>query len=411
MRRFSPVVWAATSVALTLMLVLYPARALEAAKDGMDLFFRVVFPSLFPFFVLSDIMLGLGVVHFIGVLFTPLMRPLFNVPGEGAFALSMGLAAGYPMDAVITARFRRQNMCTRVEGERLLAFTNTADPLFIWGAVAAGMFAMPGIGHVMALAHYLGALAVGLLFRFYGMGSSEPSSPERVRHGSIFGRAVRALTDARREDGRHFGQMMGDAVNESVKTLLMICGFIMLFSTVVKIIEAVGLYRFVAWPFEALLPAVGIDTALVPSLVAGLFEIDLGAVAAAGATAPLVQKIAIAGAIIAWSGLSVHAQVASVLTGTDIRMGPYALARVLHAVFGVVFTLMLLDAEMFSGALSRMASTFGPFPGEVGHPGFWPAAQHGLTWALAVPIGLSLIGACAAVFTGGIRWFGFQTKR
>lgn len=129
MRRFSPVVWAATSVLLTLTLVIYPAKALEAAKDGMDLFFRVVFPSLFPFFVLSDIMLGLGVVHFIGVLFTPLMRPLFNVPGEGAFALSMGLAAGYPMDAVITARFRRQNMCTRVEGERLLAFTNTADSL------------------------------------------------------------------------------------------------------------------------------------------------------------------------------------------------------------------------------------------------------------------------------------------
>ena len=40
----------------------------------------------------------MGVVHFLGVLLEPLMRPLFNVPGVGAFALSMGLAAGYPMD-------------------------------------------------------------------------------------------------------------------------------------------------------------------------------------------------------------------------------------------------------------------------------------------------------------------------
>jgi nucleoside recognition membrane protein YjiH len=49
------------------------------------------------------------------------------VPGEGAFVLSMGLAAGYPMDAVITARFRKTDMCSRVEGERMLAFSNTAD--------------------------------------------------------------------------------------------------------------------------------------------------------------------------------------------------------------------------------------------------------------------------------------------
>lgn len=128
--RISALVWAAAAVLLTLSLVWYPEMALEAAKDGMTLFLNVVFPSLLPFFILSEIMLGLGVVHFIGVLFEPLMRPLFNVPGEGAFVLSMGLAAGYPMDAVITARFRKQEMCTRTEGERMLAFSNTADPVF-----------------------------------------------------------------------------------------------------------------------------------------------------------------------------------------------------------------------------------------------------------------------------------------
>jgi len=127
--RISALVWAAAAVLLTLSLVLFPDTALEAAKDGMNLFLNVVLPSLLPFFILSEIMLGLGVVHFIGVLFEPLMRPLFNVPGEGAFVLSMGLAAGYPMDAVITARFRKGELCTRSEGERMLAFSNTADPV------------------------------------------------------------------------------------------------------------------------------------------------------------------------------------------------------------------------------------------------------------------------------------------
>ena len=74
-------------------------------------------------------MLGMGVVHFIGVLLEPLMRPLFNVPGVGAFALSMGLAAGYPMDAVITGKFRRSRMCTRVEGERSFILYQYCGPI------------------------------------------------------------------------------------------------------------------------------------------------------------------------------------------------------------------------------------------------------------------------------------------
>lgn len=86
--RISALVWAATAVALTLSLVLFPETALESAKEGMHLFLNVVFPSLLPFFILSEIMLGLGVVHFIGVLFEPLMRPLFNVP-EKALSFSV----------------------------------------------------------------------------------------------------------------------------------------------------------------------------------------------------------------------------------------------------------------------------------------------------------------------------------
>ena len=402
--RISALVWAATAVLLTLSLVLYPDTALEAARDGMTLFLHVVFPSLLPFFILSEIMLGLGVVHFIGVLFEPLMRPLFNVPGEGAFVLSMGLAAGYPMDAVITARFRRQEMCSRIEGERMLAFSNTADPLFIFGAVAVGMFGAAQLGKAMAIAHYIGALLVGLIFRFYGY-RDRPAHVETVRTGNILGRAVDALVQARQEDGRPFGQMMGDAVNDSIKTLWMICGFIMLFSTMVKIVDVVGLYHWIALPFEMLFRLIGVDLDLVRATVAGLFEIDLGAVAAAKASADILQRVAIAGAIIAWSGLSVHGQVASVLTGTDIRMRPYIVARFLHAVLAYIATLFVMKTA--GPALLEylpVVPVLGGIPQGLAQPGFWELLMRSLTWSAGVPLGLAVVGTMAAILTGGSKW-------
>src|SRR5690554_5908545 len=175
----------------TIALMVFPGEGLAAAEEGLKIFWEIVLPSLLPFFVLTEILLRLGVVHFFGVILEPLMRPLFNVPGAGAFALSMGLAAGYPMDAVITGKFRRLGLCSRVEGERLLAFTNTADPLFMFGAVAVGMFGRPELGIIIALAHYLSAFSVGFLFRFYGRGKREPARKEERNTGTgLFRRAV-----------------------------------------------------------------------------------------------------------------------------------------------------------------------------------------------------------------------------
>ena len=56
------------------------------------------------------------------------MRPLFNVPGVGAFVVAMGLASGYPIGAVLTARLRREGQLTVAEAERLMGFCNTAEP-------------------------------------------------------------------------------------------------------------------------------------------------------------------------------------------------------------------------------------------------------------------------------------------
>ncbi|MEW6398753.1 MAG: sporulation integral membrane protein YlbJ [Bacillota bacterium] len=376
-------------VALLLVaaLIVYSEEAFQAALAGMKIFWEIVFPSLLPFFVLSEVMLALGVVHFLGVIFEPLMRPLFNVPGAGAFVMSMGLAAGYPMDAVITAKFRKQGLCNQAEAERLLAFTNTADPLFMFGAVAVGMFRLPGLGAVLALAHYLGAFCVGLTFRFYRR--SAPSSPALgmnhvaggplaagntgTRHRNLLVRAARALIRARREDGRPFGRILSDAVNESVKTLLMICGFIMLFSVLIQVLHALGAVAIIAAPLRVLLTVVHLDPSLADGLLRGLFEIDLGAMATSSAPAPLAQRAIVASAIIAWSGLSVHAQVVSVMAGSDVRMTPFVAARVLHAGYSALFTAVLLGplgmltSRLVTPVMAALTTAAGgnPWPGLV----------------------------------------------
>lgn len=153
---------------LTATVISHPQASFEASKTGLSMWWEVVFPSLLPFFILSELLIGFGIVKFVGLLLEPFMRPIFRVPGVGGFVLAMGMASGNPAGAKLTARLRQDKQISRVEAERLVSFTNSSNPLFIFAAVAVGFFHNASLGILLASAHYLGNIAVGLTMRSYG---------------------------------------------------------------------------------------------------------------------------------------------------------------------------------------------------------------------------------------------------
>lgn len=337
--------WAATGLILAAAVALYPEAAFEASLQGLNLWFDVVFPALFPFFALCQLLMGLGVIHGLGVLLEPLMQPVFRLPGPAAFAVAMGLAAGYPLGAKITGDLRRRQLCTAVEAERLVSFANTADPLFISAAVALSMFRRPELAGVLSTAHYLAALCVGLLMRFHGAGG--PGSPPPVAPGTrpvpgLLPRALAAMVRARRDDGRPLGTLFADAIQDSLRSMLFIGGSIILFNVILQVATLVGFIGLLARVLAWCLAPLGADHEGAVALVKGLFEITLGAREASGTPLPLPIQAALASWIIGWSGFSVHAQVAAMLHDTDVRLGPYVLARFLHACLAALFSLVLL---------------------------------------------------------------------
>lgn len=337
------------AVVFTIALIVYSEAGFSAAVEGLDTWWRIVFPALLPFFIIAEMLMGLGVVHFLGVLLEPLMKPLFKVPGVGAFALAMGLASGYPIGAKITAQLRAEELCTQAEGERLVSFTNTADPLFMIGAVAVGMFSRPELGVILAVAHYLSCLLVGFMMRFYNPQSNNQNTlqEEKDLDKNILSRAFAKLYDAQRKDGRSFGKLLGDSIKEAVNTLLLIGGFIIFFSVLTEILTNIGFTQFLSELLSLILQPLGIKSTMVLPLVGGLFEITNGSNLASQAAAPLAQQLIITSGIIAWSGLSVHAQVMTMINETDLRIKPYLWARIVHGLAASLITYLLLIPDNF----------------------------------------------------------------
>ncbi|MGM0409586.1 MAG: sporulation integral membrane protein YlbJ, partial [Bacillota bacterium] len=299
------------AVLITIFIVIYSEHAFQAALEGLKIWWEVVFPSLLPFFIIAEILMGLGVVHFLGTLLEPLMKPLFKVPGVGAFALAMGLASGYPIGAKITANLRKNNLCTKTEGERLLCFTNTADPLFLVGAVSVGMLHSPKLGLIIALSHYISSLAIGFIMRFYKRREKNNITKnfKKHYHKNILKRAYDELIEARKSDGRSLGELFGDSVKESINTLLMVGGFIIIFSVITELINVIGITTLLTKSLALFFSKINLSTDTITPLISGFFEITNGANLASQIQAPLIEKLIIINAVIAWSGLSVHSQV------------------------------------------------------------------------------------------------------
>ncbi|WP_369902918.1 sporulation integral membrane protein YlbJ [Bacillus manliponensis] len=326
---------------LTISLILHPRAALEASVRGLHIWWEVVFPSLLPFFIVSELLINLGVVAFIGILLEPLMRPLFRVPGIGGFVWAMGMASGFPAGAKLSARLRQTKQLTKIEAERLVSFTNSSNPLFIFGAVSIGFFNNPKLGVILAAAHYLSNFTVGLIMRFHGS-KTDTKNKKQTNYKFSFIHAFQTLHKTRLQEERPIGKLIGDAIISSIQTLLMIGGFIILFSVLNKMLTVFHITTIFTLLTEQFLVTLNLSPYFSSPLLSGIFEVTLGSQRISQIEhTPLLQQAIVTSFILAFSGLSIQAQVASILAETDIRFQPYFIARIIQSTLAPIYTYLL----------------------------------------------------------------------
>ncbi len=308
----------------TLALMFWPQEAMEAAREGLRLCYNVILPSLFPFFVLSALVVDLGLAGYIGRALEGLMRPLFNVPGACASAFALGFVGGYPVGARTALSLYQKGMCTKTEAERLLAFCNNSGPAFILGVVGAGVFASSRVGLLLYLAHAAASVCVGLLFRFY-----KREGKRRERRASPTFEAERIPT------------AFTGAIKNSFLSTLNICAFVVFFTVVIKLLFLSGLLSGLAGLLGALLSPLGFSTRWAERLLTGLIELTSGVWTLTG-DGSTSGKLSMAAFLLGWAGLSVHCQVLSFIGGSGLSVRTYIGGKLLHGGLSALFIGLLL---------------------------------------------------------------------
>ncbi len=350
-------IWTLLAVFFIIAMVYQPEIVFEGAVEGLKVWWEIIFPSLLPFFVASELLMKLGFVHFLGILLEPVMRPLFNVPGSGGFVLVMGLVGGSPINGLLIAQLREKHLCTQSEAERLLCFTNFATPLFMISAVAVGMLGQPELGIIIAGTHYLANIIIGFGLRFYkksdvgtGFGSNNSVSIKK---------ALVTMMRFQRHKKQTIGKLLNDAVTSSVLKLLNVGGFIILFGVIISIFIQVGLINLISSGFALILVPLGFAVETMPSIASGIFETTIGSTTVSETAVTELHKVIAIGFMLGWSGFSVHAQVASIVARTDIGLRLFFLTRIAHAFLSaaLIWLLYPLNQHAINFVLPAIAPT------------------------------------------------------
>ena len=293
-------------------LVLWPEQSMGAMGDGLALCANVILPSLFPFFVLSSLVVELGLTRYLGRLLEPVMAPLFRVNGSCAAALALGAVGGYPVGARTAIQLYQSGQCSHTEAERLLAFCNNSGPAFILGAVGAGVFGSGRAGLALYLCHMAASLMVGLLFRFYRPGEG-PSSPRRM------GERFQAVS---------FSAAFPRSVTGAMTSSLNICAFILCFSVVVRLLTLSGLLGAAAQLLSSLPPPLALPPAWSRRLLVGALELSSGVYSLTDGS--LTGRLSMAAFMLGWAGVSVHCQVMAFLGDSGLSLRTYVAGKLLH---------------------------------------------------------------------------------
>lgn len=315
-------------------LILFSKNNISAAKGGLLLWANNVVPSLLPFFIATELISHTNVVSKLGKILNPIMKIIFNVPGIGSYPLLMGIISGYPTGAKIVTDFKENGLCSQVEAERMLAFTNNSGPLFILGTVGITLFGNSLIGILLLITHVLACLSVGFVFRFW-----------KNNKGKSYIYKTSYNSDKKYVSFSNLGEILGNSIMSSIKTVFMIGGFIVLFSVILSILKDINFFNMMGKFLFPIFKLFGIDNFdFVTSFLAGFLEITNGIMQISKIPCKYIStNILLTAFLLGFGGISVLLQVYSIISKSNISIKPYFIGKLLHGIFAVVYTFIFIS--------------------------------------------------------------------
>ncbi len=287
---------------IILFLLINVTTVIEAMREALKMCAHSIIPSLFPFMLLSDILVSRGDVYFFADILGKPLEKIFKISRYGAIALVLGVICGFPIGGKLACSLSEDGFISEEECARLASIANCASPAFVIGTVGVVFLSDYKIGIILYVSQLLSVLLFSLFTK---------RSPSGIGISlSIKNKKKKSLTDS---------------VKDSAISALFLSSFIISFALISRLV------------------AKTIPNLFITNIITAFLEIGSSAKSASILfhISP-ISAILILSFSISFSGLSVYMQTKSYFDSLRIKMRGYIVAKFVQGVISVLITFFLI---------------------------------------------------------------------
>lgn len=296
---------------LIVLLILFPKMAMNGAAQGLKLWSGTVFPTLYPFAVLSGMLVSSGILKNTEKLFYPITRHI-NLPKTSCQAVAVGLISGYPMGAVTAKDLFKCGVLCNEDVELTAAISSFASPMFIIGSVGVGMLGNSKSGIAILISHYV---SYGITLIVWGMLTKKQEHLIENKNIPF--------------NNESLGILLKNSVDRASSALISVCGYIVLFSVIKCFIEYIAVS----------------DTAV--TVITMFMEVSGGCAKIAESVFSNNIKTALSAFAVSWGGMCVIMQISGFVSECGGKNGKILLFKFIHGVLSAFIAFVVVSLFTF----------------------------------------------------------------
>ncbi len=284
-------------------MIIFSDVVIKSVSFAVDICINNLFPSMLPFLILSSILSNYGFVELASNILSPIMRNIFHLNSNCAYVLILSLLSGSPANSKYIKELLDSNKITISDANQILLFSHFVNPIFIIGTIGTIFLGNKTYGFIILISHYLANLIIGIMLR-------KKEIPKNNTYNNNFFNIK----------SKGFITTLKSAIKDTIDTLLVVFGTItstLVFSSIIN----------TYFNFNPILN--------------GILEVTSGLKYISIESTTMFTKIILSTFFISFGGLSIHAQVMSILDNKNIRYLPYLEARLLQGLISSIIVYFL----------------------------------------------------------------------
>ncbi len=294
---------------LIIIITIFTLIQLLIQKEGISLaiiyalrlWVNNLIPALFPFFIITDILINYNITSYIPKIIKDLCKHIFNITDNMLTIFLLSILSGFPSNARNTRALYDKKIIDCDEANHILMFSHFANPVFILTTIGVFFFHNQRMGIVLLTIHYLSNIMLGICLR-------NSFKHNEIKHYNSF-------------KYQSFGNVFISSIKKAIDTIMIICGIV----TVFLILATIIINTFDFNIYEQV-------------IIKGIMEITIGIQALSKLNIGLNYKLIMTSCFLAFGGISVHIQVLSQIVDTKINYHYFLVGRTYQMIIAGVLT-------------------------------------------------------------------------